>query len=66
MPITNNQPSTNTNIISLNGSAIIIGDNIIIDVRVDPDRPKFIKVGITAPHDVKILRSELITDGKGE
>lgn len=48
------------------GETIHIGDNIIIDVRVDPDRPKFIKVGITAPREVKILRSELIADGEGK
>ena len=46
------------------GETIHIGDNIIIDVRVDPDRPKFIKVGITAPRDIIIVRSELLTNGK--
>lgn len=41
------------------GETIHIGDDIVIDVKPDPDRPKFIRVGITAPRDVKILRSEL-------
>lgn len=44
------------------GETIHIGDNIIIDVRPDPDRPKFIKVGITAPRDIIIVRSELLTN----
>lgn len=46
------------------GETIHIGDNIIIDVRRDPQRPKFIKVGITAPRDMKILRSELMPQGE--
>jgi|GEM_PF-2011595 len=46
------------------GETIHIGNDIIIDVRRDPQRPKFIKVGITAPRDLKILRSELIPNGE--
>lgn len=45
------------------GETIHIGDDIIIEVRIDPERPKSIKVGITAPRTTKILRSELMTNG---
>ena len=34
VPITRDQPSTNTNIINLNGSETIIGDNIIIPIAI--------------------------------
>lgn len=42
------------------GETIHIGDDIIIDVQPDPQRPKYIKVGIVAPRSVKIMRTELL------
>lgn len=42
------------------GETIHIGDDIIIDVQPDPQRPKHIKVGIVAPRSVKIMRTELL------
>ncbi len=48
VPITNDQPSINTNNINLNGNEIIIGDNIIIpiDIKTLATTMSIIKKGI--------------------
>ena len=42
------------------GESILIGDDIEVQVSFDPVRKNQIKVGIRAPRNVKILRSELL------
>lgn len=46
------------------GESIQIGDDIIIDVQPDPQRPRYIKVGIMAPRNVKIMRTELLQENR--
>ncbi len=46
------------------GESIQIGDDIIIDVQPDPQRPKYIKVGICAPRNVRIMRTELLQEDR--
>jgi len=55
-----NNDKTHLVIARRDGESVLIGDDIEVRVSLDPLRKNQIKVGIRAPRNVTILRSELL------
>lgn len=55
-----NNDKTHLVITRRDGESVLIGDDIEVRVSLDPLRKNQIKVGIRAPRNVTILRSELL------
>lgn len=50
----------------MSGESLQIGDDIVVTVRLEPNRKGTVRVTVDAPRDIKVLRSELVGHGPGQ